>query len=98
MNRRSFFKFLGIGAATAAVAPKLLMDKQVPRDGQYFVDTEASKKGSACWAVVRNGQIIGVNIVSAGSGYKFSETYDASLERVVMTIDKELRENAKRNA
>lgn len=24
MNRRSFFKFLGIGAATAAVAPKML--------------------------------------------------------------------------
>jgi hypothetical protein len=27
MNRRSFFKFLGIGAATAAVAPKMLADK-----------------------------------------------------------------------
>ena len=26
MNRRSFFKFLGIGAATAAVAPKVLAD------------------------------------------------------------------------
>lgn len=25
MNRRSFFKFLGIGAATAVVAPKLLL-------------------------------------------------------------------------
>ena len=27
MNRRSFFKFLGIGAATAAVAPKMLAEK-----------------------------------------------------------------------
>ena len=25
MNRRSFFKFLGIGAATAVVAPKMLI-------------------------------------------------------------------------
>jgi hypothetical protein len=27
MNRRSFFKFLGIGAATAVVAPKMLAEK-----------------------------------------------------------------------
>ena len=27
MNRRSFFKWLGIGAATAAVAPKMLAEK-----------------------------------------------------------------------
>jgi hypothetical protein len=32
MNRRSFFKFLGIGAATAAVAPKLLVETQLDRD------------------------------------------------------------------
>lgn len=30
MNRRSFFKFLGIGAATAAVAPKMLADTSDP--------------------------------------------------------------------
>ena len=28
MNRRSFFKFLGIGAATAAVAPKVLIGQK----------------------------------------------------------------------
>jgi len=35
MNRRSFFKFLGIGAATAtaAVAPKMLVGE--PRRGWY---------------------------------------------------------------
>lgn len=30
MNRRSFFKFLGIGAATAALAPKVLLSESVP--------------------------------------------------------------------
>ena len=36
MNRRSFFKFLGIGAATAAVAPKMLAGK--PSKIEYTVD------------------------------------------------------------
>ena len=34
MNRRSFFKFLGIGAATVAVAPKMLAQKP-QRRGMY---------------------------------------------------------------
>jgi len=29
MNRRNFFKFLGIGAATAVVAPKMLAERQI---------------------------------------------------------------------
>ena len=37
MNRRSFFKFLGIGAATAVVAPKML-EKIKPSKITYTVD------------------------------------------------------------
>ncbi len=31
MNRRSFFKFLGIGAATAVVAPKMLAERKLDK-------------------------------------------------------------------
>lgn len=37
MNRRSFFKFLGIGAATAVVAPKLL-NNMVP---EYYPESNS---------------------------------------------------------
>ena len=34
MNRRSFFKFLGIGVATASVAPKMLAEGSIPMSGE----------------------------------------------------------------
>jgi hypothetical protein len=94
MNRRSFFKFLGIGAATAAVAPKMLAEDITPRDGQYFVGIDVNKDNSACWAIVRNGKIIGVNIIGSGRGVEFSESYDDMMEKVVLTIDRELKRGA----
>ena len=38
MNRRSFFKFLGIGAATAVVAPQLLAKEPESPQVSYTVD------------------------------------------------------------
>ncbi len=70
MNRRSFFRFLGIGAVAAVVMPKMLVKTMEPRDGQYFIGVDSGSKGSAVWAIVKDGKIVSVNILNAGKGYK----------------------------
>jgi hypothetical protein len=49
MNRRSFLKFLGIGAATAAVAPKMLADTtpEVYPEANYPITLDMLQKAYA---------------------------------------------------
>jgi len=64
VNRRSFLKFLGIGAATAAVvAPEAIAELSTCRanvlePGDYSVG-----------GLVKNGTVVSVQITNAGSGY-----------------------------
>jgi tRNA A37 threonylcarbamoyladenosine synthetase subunit TsaC/SUA5/YrdC len=148
MNRRSFFKFLGIGAATAAVAPKLLMP-QTPKIDPLFnlIDAETLEqvhahtfqspqlqKGSYKYVLVapttvafRTGDMVrykvnkrgetiayrvpkspkwnkdeyyGIAINNAMPGYytfilvSNMGSYDDAMEKIVVTIDKQLRLDA----
>ena len=67
MNRRSFFKFLGIGAAAAVVAPKVIAEKIVRQKSKtimvyrhYFFSVDKSKR--IIMSTIRKNHISKMNV------------------------------------
>jgi hypothetical protein len=83
MNRRSFFKFLGIGAATAVVAPKLLAEHSTPSKLLEITKSQATLISKQIERKVEN-QIEGLTIYEQPrEGYDYSigvETGDGRWE------------------
>ena len=96
MNRRSFFKFLGIGAATAAVAPKMLADTPMmsgtPINKVPYVPTTWTCNSYPTYADYSRS--VTVDIGTERMLGVTEQRYSDMIEQLVLTLDKQLRLDA----
>jgi hypothetical protein len=99
MNRRSFFKFIGIGAATAAVAPKVLV-AQTPEyypEAHYPITLDILQTAYAQTVYPTYAGYSRSVTVDIGTERMLSVTeqrYSDMMEQLVLTIDNKLRMDA----